>query len=288
MKPKLDTVPDNLPQEKGGPRRTDPSGEDVPMKADRSSEGLPLASLPLHERGALRNRLLEVLEEASQAKREGNYKTLDKLLNWLRTQASEADGWPLALIEVALQAVETLAGTSLPPEEMALRTFVEHGGEFALGLLGRLARFEVVTQAERQALPAEDLPLWEKLEDLGVVIPAVGGFVLNRRSHALARDLVEPPVLKAWRHVQECRSQTASVTPAPEDGAAARFMEVKIGLTPGQARAHLRSYPLFSKESSWGILSPLLGQDPMMSEEEILEHLSEENIQIALTPRSDE
>jgi hypothetical protein len=214
------------------------------MKADRSSEMLPLKSLPLNERGALRDKLLEVLEEVGQAKGEGRYETLNDWLTWLHAQADEAEGWPLALIEVALQAAETLAGTSLPPEEMALRTFVERGGEVALGLLERLARFEVVAQTERQTLPAEDLPLWEKLEELGVVILAAGGFALNRRSHALARDLVEPPVLKAWRHVQECRGQMASATPALEDGAAARFMEVKIGLTPGQARAHLRRYPL--------------------------------------------
>lgn len=155
--------------------------------------------LPLRDRGALRNRLLDVLAEAQQAKTEGRYEALDELLRWLRDQASEADGWPLALIEVTSHAVEALAGTSLPPEEMALRAFIEKATQESLHLLSRLARFELVSAAERPTNAGEDDALWGRLAVLGIIVPVQGGHAISRRCHELVRELVGPIALNSAR-----------------------------------------------------------------------------------------
>lgn len=209
------------------------------------AESLPMMQttepLPLHDRRNLRDRLLQVLEEASRARAEGQYESLGKLVGWLREQRDQAEGWSLALIEVALRAVEATAGTSLPPEELALRAFVEDAEATGLGLLERLASPEVVSREDKETLGEGELALWQRLEDLGVITPTAKGYALSRRSFALARELVEPAILRSWRRVEECRGQIAYQRLDP--ASSQRLLEVRLGLSAGQAKQHLRRHP---------------------------------------------
>jgi hypothetical protein len=146
-------------------------------------------------------------------------------------------GWPLVAVEVALAAVEQLAGSGMPPQEIAIREFLERSPDEALALFEPLLSRGRLTATEQARLPPSVGPQVARLLDLGVLGSAEGTLTLAARWSALARELVDPPVMRGWRLVEQAREHLEREQLSP--AAALAYLEAALGLTRAQAQRQL-------------------------------------------------
>lgn len=191
----------------------------------------------------LAERLVAIAQRARKLSDEDAGVVLHEMLQEVRTAADSASGEALALLEVAEAFLRALARSDLGKAELALRRLMVEQAETAEAVFSELIDSRHVSVAEIDRLEPDVRARFEALFELGVLRrKADATFDLRPSMRALARDLLEPAVIRMWRRVQNARA-VAGASHMREDQAA-YFVASQLAVTTQQARSFLRTDPV--------------------------------------------
>lgn len=200
-----------------------------------------LAELSVDE---LAERLVEFAQRARKLSGE-DASVFHEMLTEVRTAADAASGGVLLLLEVAEAFLRTLAHSDLGKGELALRRFVVDHQEIAESMLGQLVDARHLPVGDIETLEPNVRARVDLLFELGVLRRKVdGNFDLRPSMRALARDLLEPEVLRMWRRVQKAR--VVAQASGLKENLAAHYLASQLAVTEQQARSFLSTDPVSS------------------------------------------
>jgi hypothetical protein len=211
---------------------------------------------------ALAEHLLGVARRARKLAVEGDVIGLHDLLEGVRLAADDASGERLALLEVAEAFLRALARADLGRSEIALRRLFAEQPHVAEAIATRLLKAGVqLSEDELMGLAGEGRTRVLELIELGVFRRVGKAFDLRPALRPLARDLLEPVVLRMWRRVHEARAQIGYAGRKPEEATA--ILSAQLGITQRQAEAHFATHPLTQSTSvAQGMAGPRLATAP--------------------------
>jgi hypothetical protein len=205
-----------------------------------------LAELSVDE---LAERLVTLAQHARKLSGEDASVVLHEMLAEVRNAADAASGEVLALLEVAEAFLRTLARSDLGKAELALRRFVVDHGEIAESVFSQLVDLRNVPLAEIEKLEPAVRARFDVLFELGVLRRKVdGNFDLRPSMRALARDLLEPEVIRMWRRVQKARAFAGASR--MKEVQAAHFLASQLAVTAQQAGSFLKTDPVVGMRSN--------------------------------------
>jgi hypothetical protein len=180
---------------------------------------------------------------------DGDVVGLHAALDAVRAAGDRATGHALALLGVAEEFLRALARSDLGRSEMAIRRLFASDPACAGAIFSRLLRngsiavedlAEIGSQAQREV---------DALVHHGVLHADDKVCRLVPSFRALVQDLLEPPVLRMWRYVQEARS--AAIASGLGRNESTTLLAAKLALTGPQVERHLDRFPLDARPSGW-------------------------------------
>lgn len=186
--------------------------------------------------------LLAFADEARRAFRESETVRIEALYRRVRERANEARGPARALYEVAEAYLRALARGDQSRDAVSLLRFVEESASCA-ELIAKAASAAGAAEEEIADLPPEHHEQVSALLRDGVLVASGGRLAVRRALRPVARDLVDPPVLRMWRQVETSRAQVA-LARLESRTEQARALAGSLGITEGDAQAHLAEHSL--------------------------------------------